>query len=396
MKIRHVLTFGASTFLLLLVLLLGATGYLFAFGGSDALYVNLAGRQRMLSQKISKESLLLARGPSAEARAALERSIAIFERTHRALRMSGSAPLSLDNTNDADVVGPTNFALLAKLDQVGSLWSEMATIIRDVEQRAEALATARDTLARECPRLLAAAEKVVRLETELRDASPRLVNLAGRQRMLSQKLGFDALLYAQEPSQPLREQLEEDLRIFTKSHRALRYGGDAQLDAGARETTFVAAASDPAIVKALDGAEEIWQRVAPAVGVVLAPEGLHASLVALTELNPRLLKTMDEAVTLAQHLADSKVKLLRQLQIGTSAIGLVLVLLAIGYSNRMGRAFSQLKAAAEEISLGQLATPVDTHGQGEVGELARSFERMRSSLEAAISDLEDRQELGIG
>jgi methyl-accepting chemotaxis protein len=44
----------------------------------------------------------------------------------------------------------------------------------------------------------------------------------------------------------------------------------------------------------------------------------------------------------------------------------------------------QLTAAAEKISTGDLETPLNWESKDEVGELARSLERMRSSLKAAI------------
>jgi HAMP domain-containing protein len=44
----------------------------------------------------------------------------------------------------------------------------------------------------------------------------------------------------------------------------------------------------------------------------------------------------------------------------------------------------ELKASADEISRGQLDTPVIIRSTDEVGELARSLERMRASLKAAM------------
>jgi HAMP domain-containing protein/cbb3-type cytochrome oxidase subunit 3 len=62
------------------------------------------------------------------------------------------------------------------------------------------------------------------------------------------------------------------------------------------------------------------------------------------------------------------------------ALSLVLV-------NRAIRPILDLKASADEISRGHLDTPVSVHSEDEVGELARSLERMRASLKAAMSRL---------
>jgi HAMP domain-containing protein len=46
-----------------------------------------------------------------------------------------------------------------------------------------------------------------------------------------------------------------------------------------------------------------------------------------------------------------------------------------------------LKSIADDISRGHLDTPVSFQSNDEVGELARSLERMRASLKAAMTRL---------
>jgi HAMP domain-containing protein len=47
------------------------------------------------------------------------------------------------------------------------------------------------------------------------------------------------------------------------------------------------------------------------------------------------------------------------------------------------RPLLELKSIADDISRGQLDTPVSFQSNDEIGELARSLERMRASLKAA-------------
>lgn len=63
------------------------------------------------------------------------------------------------------------------------------------------------------------------------------------------------------------------------------------------------------------------------------------------------------------------------------AFGIVLSLLLAA---KAIRPILELKASADEISRGQLDTPVTIRSADEVGELARSLERMRASLKAAM------------
>jgi len=71
-------------------------------------------------------------------------------------------------------------------------------------------------------------------------------------------------------------------------------------------------------------------------------------------------------------------------------IGLIALCLAAGIAlsillaSMAIRPILDLKASADEISRGQLDTPVAIRSDDEVGELARSLERMRASLKAAM------------
>jgi HAMP domain-containing protein len=66
---------------------------------------------------------------------------------------------------------------------------------------------------------------------------------------------------------------------------------------------------------------------------------------------------------------------------GCLAVG---ILLSLVLAAKAIRPLMGLKASADEISRGQLDTPVTIRSTDEVGELARSLERMRASLKAAM------------
>jgi len=66
---------------------------------------------------------------------------------------------------------------------------------------------------------------------------------------------------------------------------------------------------------------------------------------------------------------------------------LVGVLLAMVIANATLKPITELAAVADDISRGRLDTPVTIQSNDEVGELARSLERMRASLKAAMARL---------
>ena len=75
-------------------------------------------------------------------------------------------------------------------------------------------------------------------------------------------------------------------------------------------------------------------------------------------------------------------------------VGLIALCLAVGVAistiiaSKAIRPLLELKSIADDISRGQLDVPVSFQSNDEIGELARSLERMRASLKAAMARLE--------
>jgi nitrate/nitrite-specific signal transduction histidine kinase len=93
----------------------------------SAVRINLAGRQRMLSQKLVKEVLIYRLG--GHNRAGIDSTMAVFNVTLHALLDGGRAPADLDSTNfwiiPGAVPGPTRDAL----DEVHRLWEPFKALV---------------------------------------------------------------------------------------------------------------------------------------------------------------------------------------------------------------------------------------------------------------------------
>lgn len=193
---------------------------------SDA--INQAGRQRMLSQRMAKA--WLAQGQDVEtlrAGKAMTASVALFERQLQALRDFAPSPA------------------------ISATYSELALAWADYQQALTTLAPS----AANTPKLIALDGQVlalahrgtVALETYAAKPTARLVNLAGRQRMLSQRLAKYFLVRRWHAGVPdAAAQSEQAQREFTAALDVLQNAPEAtaaiqqEIEIGRAQWVFLA------------------------------------------------------------------------------------------------------------------------------------------------------------
>lgn len=211
------------------------------------------------------------------------------------------------------------------------------------------------------------------VQTQIADAT--VINLAGRQRMLSQRMMWLAL------TQPANSELARTINLFDQTLRALQEGGDT-LDSTDRVVTLPPA-PDPELRAQLGDAVTTWGAFRAHLQPVDAP--------ALQAGSPRLLAQLDSIVSAFE--ARAQAKLIRLQLIQFVFLVSALLLLVWGYlitRRRIVQPLATLGVAARRIADGQLADPVPAMNKDELGELGRAFETMRVEIAAARDQLESR------
>jgi len=269
-----------------LILFTGVVADIMAATASEyAVIINLAGRQRMLTQKMSKEMLLVAKGIDADAnRASLKKTAALFDTTLNGL-INGDAELGLPPTEGKTIV--------RQLGKVQGLWSEFNATVSSVISGGEVPV---DKVASLNLPLLKNMNTAVRLyEKEAQKATGRsagvVINLSGKQRMLTQKMSKEMLLVALNfKADDNKANLRGTSSLFDRTLKGLK-AGDADL--GLPPT------NDPAIVAQLDKVASIWAEFKPVVdrtGDVNTAEVSNDDIQQMVKLNLPLLKEMNAAV----------------------------------------------------------------------------------------------------
>lgn len=218
-----------------------------------------------------------------------------------------------------------------------------------------------------------------------------IVNLSGRQRMLTQRMTHQLMTYARlteraADSQAARSRVLDTMRVFEVTLDALDYGGPAPLDLASTQMRDCPPAS--AAVKAgIARVREVYLPYRQAADEVLngSPQMRAIGLSHLVEHNTELLSEMNSVVFLMQNEAEAKVALLYRIQGGTLIAAFLLTLaLVLVVHNSITRPLHQLQRVSEELSLGNLHCVVPLDGPQEVRGLATAFERLRMSLHATL------------
>ena len=242
--------------------------------------INLAGKQRMLTQKMSKEALFIAKGINVKANTeALGKTASLFDKTLKGL-VDGDKELKLPKTTDKDI--------LAQLKKVSELWASMKKSI-DVVAGGKAEKSALEAIAKENLPLLKNMNQAVQMYAKASGSklSPEMadtINRAGKQRMLTQKMTKELLLVAngidvdanKENAKKTGELFESTLKDLTDKCK------------------------DDKIKEQLGVVAKLW---ADYKDIIMKADTSDASLKKAEEMNIPLLKNMNKAVKMYEALA---------------------------------------------------------------------------------------------
>lgn len=207
--------------------------------------------------------------------------------------------------------------------------------------------------------------------------SPETINVAGAQRMLSQKIARDVLLVVQGAEQ--EQILIQAMERFDTAHQDLVRGNPGR---------NISRITDPAVQQQLQQIDLSWQDFQQAISRYLQqPETRQVQHI--RELSNQLLAEMHEAVELMTQVSATTQQ--RQMLIAFISVLIILFLVILGRLFGLSHLMNNIRSllqGLEKVGEGDFSHRMQVYNSGdEIGQMMTSYNRMQDQVCALLTDI---------
>jgi len=250
--------------------------------------INLAGKQRMLTQKMSKLSLLIASNIGVKnSKKELKKASNLYNKTLNGF-INGDKDLQLIPTTDKNI--------LTQLKTIQEEWQPFYKHIQNISNTQKTdpkdiifIASHNENLLKISNTLVQLYKKNKNFDGYMDVVRTQVIDVAGRQRMLTQKMAKEKLLTVANLNQNSNQKkLDETIALFENSLLALLKGD---------ENIKVIPVSNKSIKQQLIKVQTLWKKLKP---LYIKKSPNSSDLANIIKLNPILLKEMNKAVHMSE------------------------------------------------------------------------------------------------
>lgn len=224
-------------------------------------------------------------------------------------------------------------------------------------------------------------------------ADALIINIAGRQRMLTKKFSAEVLYQSQFAEQRLPSQInaKHTVRLYEQSLNALIYGGRSYSDLGMQKPITIPKLGYQPFIDQLRSVERLWQTQLD-LAAQLTQQKTTQTAQQFLAANHQAMGAMNQAVSIYAQYANQK---LNQLHWNSVVLAVVVALLSALLAWRLIREITHpidiLVRSSQRIAQGSLGKDpkLETiNGKNELAKLAQNVEQMRESLQTTLSDVQ--------
>ncbi len=269
---------------------------------NDSLVINIAGQQRMLTQKMSKEIFYIKCKQSTD-----------FRELNSAVDLFGNSLYDLIHGNSVrNIPSPQNIKIKSKLEEVNLLWVPFEKEVQKVIKSITYIKDDLEVLMQRTTSLLDQTNRVVKVMVK-NGMSGEFIDLSGRQRMLSQRMSLFI-------ERHLRTGNEEDYLQFLKARNI--YNDTIYSFMNDKEVQAL-----PEVKRHVEQTYQYWKEHEEYILNILKTEDrMNDSISYIYEKNIKLLNTMDAAVWLYTKHSEEKNSLFLKFQYVSLIVALIIIL----------------------------------------------------------------------
>ena len=222
-----------------------------------------------------------------------------------------------------------------------------------------------------------------------------VINLAGRQRMLTQKMTKEMLFALREMNQAgavspsSLANLKKTMKVFDVTLSGLLNGGEAPITLDpAGKKRLIPAAAEP-VAGQLREVKKLWTDFQKEMNKFVEKQD-YSGVSFVRKNNVPLLKAMNKAVGMMQKQAEGKVKTLFVVQVVCMFAGLLVLFLVFLWSQKgIVNPINETAAFAEAMASGDLSRSLNIRQQDEIGLLAAACNKMVRNLSRMFQDIKE-------
>ncbi|MDD2382966.1 MAG: methyl-accepting chemotaxis protein [Sulfurospirillaceae bacterium] len=354
-----------------IVFIIGLTVMMNQMSKKDSYIINIAGKQRMLSQKMSKEVIFIVHRHSNDFRE-LNSAVSLFENSLNDL---------LYGNDTKGIYAPQNEKIKTKLEEVMGYWNPFKEEITQLKNGIEKVRPDTEVLTGRIEKLLILSDSIVQHMVKA-NLSNVHIDLSGRQRMLSQRMGLYISRY-------LRTASGQDLLVYNDA-KALY------------DKTLKNFLEDPAVKNAPEVYDIVketytyWEDYTLYLDRLVSMEGeINKHLAYIYEKNVQLLNAMDDAVWLYTDHSEHKNDMFLKFQYIALIIGLVIILYAFVMTKEIIEHLENFVQKAKELAHGDISAMTSQpviladSSEDELKEASSHISQFVHKVNGAMKDSED-------
>ncbi len=222
-----------------------------------------------------------------------------------------------------------------------------------------------------------------------------VVNVAGRQRMLSQKIAKEALLGRDlvkdgKDCGALLKTFNRSIEVFDLSLTALKEGGAAPVSLDPMNNNLHKCSEpDPEILLILDTLSTIWNSMHSAAKLVYSSRFTDNNAISvITELNSKVLAIADRATSAMQQASEKKVNVIFVIQIVGLILGVLCIIWVMRTVSVLLSRLSAVNLLMEKYARGDLTERVGISKNGdELDDTLAGVNHLGENITAIISEI---------